>query len=147
MEGIFLLASGDPNWNAIVQQVTGHGQHTVVVQEYIPAIVEDGDKRVILIDGEPVGAIRRVPPKDDLSRKYPRGSSMWVLADRELEMCRELGEAFRQAGLWFVGIDIIGGYLTEINVTSPTGIQEINQLDGVALEKDVINLIERKCRG
>ena len=146
-EGIFLLAEGDPNWNALVEQVTGHGQHTVVVQEYIPAIVDEGDKRVILIDGEPFGAIRRVPPKDDLRGNIHVGArcERGELSEREQEMCRELGAAFREAGLWFVGIDIIGGFLTEINVTSPTGIQEINLLDGVALEKNVVDMIEKKC--
>ena len=146
-EGIFLLAIGDPNWNAIVEQVTGHGRHTVVVQEYIPAIVTEGDKRVILIEGVAVGAIRRVPPKDDLRGNIHVGASCepGELSVREREMCRELGEAFKEAGHWGVGIDIIGGYLTEINVTSPTGIQEINRLDNVTLEVNVVDMIERKC--
>lgn len=147
-EGVFLLALGDPNWNAIVEQSTHHGKTPVVVQKYIPEITTDGDKRVILLDGEPIGAIRRVPPAGELRGNIHVGATCepGELDARELAMCAELGEAFRNAGLWFVGIDVIGGYLTEINVTSPTGIQEVNTLDGVRLETQVADFLESKWR-
>ena len=147
-EGIFLLQSGDPNWNAIVEQATAHGTTPVVVQEYLPAIVKDGDKRIILLNGEPLGSIRRIPPQGELRGNIHVGGRCEVseLTEREKEMCESLGPAFRDAGLWFVGIDVIGDYLTEINVTSPTGIQEINALDGVNLEKQVIDFIEAQCK-
>jgi len=147
-EGIFLLQAGDPNWNAIVEQATAHGTTPVVVQEYLPAIVEDGDKRIILLNGEPLGSIRRIPPQGELRGNIHVGGrcEVSVLTPREEEMCEALGPAFRDAGLWFVGIDVIGDYLTEINVTSPTGIQEINALDGVQLEKQVIDFIEAQCK-
>ena len=144
-EGIFLLESGDPNWNAIVETATEHGKEPVVVQKYIPAIQTDGDKRVILLDGRPIGAIRRIPPQGELRGNIHVGGTCaaGTLTPRERDMCTELGKDFRKRGLGFVGIDIIGGFLTEINVTSPTGLREINRLDNVRTEEWVLDYIEK----
>lgn len=144
-EGIFLLESGDPNWNAIVETATGHGKEPVVVQKYIPEIQTDGDKRVILLDGKPIGAIRRIPPQGELRGNIHVGGTCaaGTLTPRECDMCEELGKDFRNRGLGFVGIDIIGGFLTEINVTSPTGLREINRLDNVRTEEWVLDYIEK----
>lgn len=147
-EGIFLLHTDDPNFNVIVETVTGHGRRWAMVQRYIPDIRTTGDKRIVLLDGKPLGAVARIPPAGDLRGNIHVGGSVakHVLTDRERALCDALGPVLRQDGLWFVGLDVIGDYLTEVNVTSPTGIQEINRLDGVHLESNVVDFIEAECQ-
>jgi glutathione synthase len=117
----------------------------VVVQRYLPE-VRAGDKRIILIDGEPAGAINRIPPEGEArSNLHVGGKAVRAsLSARDREICEAIGPALKQKGLIFVGIDVIGDYLTEINVTSPTGIQEIDRFDGVNLSARIWDAIEAR---
>lgn len=134
--GVLVSRAGDPNLRSMVELLTGDGRHFILCQRYLPEI-RQGDKRILLVDGEPVGAMLRVPAEDDNRGNMHAGATVVAtqLTEREREICGRIGAALRQEGFLFVGIDIIGGYLTEINVTSPTGIQQINQLDGVQIER------------
>ena len=116
-----------------------------VVQRYLPA-VRHGDKRIILVDGEFAGAVNRVPAADDLRSNMVRGGAAQAtdLTPREREICAALGPGLRQRGLMFVGIDVIDGYLTEINVTSPTGIRAIARLGGSDVAAKIWDVIEKK---
>ena len=119
-----------------------------VIQRFI-AEVKHGDKRIILVDGEFVGAVNRVPAADDLRSNMVRGGAAQAtdLTEREREICTTLGPALRKRGLLFVGIDVIDGYLTEINVTSPTGIRAIKNLGGADIAALIWDKIEAKRRG
>ena len=147
-DGIFYVATGDRNVNAIIETVTAHGRRAAMAQRYVPDIVTTGDRRIILLEGEPLGAVARIPPADELRGNIHVGGRVEkaVVTEREREICRTLEPVLREVGLWFVGIDVIGGFLTEVNVTSPTGVQEINALDGVCLEGRVLDFVERHCR-
>ena len=118
-----------------------------MAQRYLPA-ARDGDKRVIVLDGEPLGAVLRVPREDEHRGNIHVGGSVAEAAvdDRDREICARLAPRLRADGLYFVGLDVIGDYLTEVNVTSPTGIQEIDRLDGVVLEAKVIDFVEARAR-
>lgn len=132
-EGVFYLHQQDRNVGSILETVTGWGQHYVMAQRYIPAIRE-GDKRILLVDGQPVpGAMLRVPSEKDFRGNLVAGATAVAaeLTERDQEICAALGPALRAAGLLFVGLDVIGGYVTEINVTSPTGAREIRRFFGV----------------
>ena len=117
----------------------------VVVQAYLPA-VRDGDKRIILVDGKPVGAVNRIPNKGEVRSNFHVGgiAAKANLNERELEICATIGPELRRRGLLFVGIDIIGNYMTEINVTSPTGIREIERLSSINIASMAWDAIERK---
>ena len=117
----------------------------VMVQRYLPE-VRQGDKRIILVEGEPVGAVDRVPPEGEARANLHVGgrAQKTELTEREREICAAIGPSLRQQGLVFVGIDVIGDYMTEINVTSPTGIQEIARLDGVDLAVNIWDAIEAR---
>jgi len=143
--GIFRVTKDDENFNALLETFAAFYREPIVVQRYLPEI-RKGDKRIILVDGEPVGAVLRVPPKGEARANLHVGGKAVKakLTRREREICAAIGPTLRDKGLIFVGIDVIGDYLTEINVTSPTGIQEINRLDGAALEKLVWNAIEAR---
>lgn len=145
--GIFHVHAGDRNLNAILETVTENGRTLTMAQQYIKAVRDLGDERVIMLDGEPLGAIARVPREDEHRSNLHVGGTARkvVLGERERRICDQVGPKLRAAGLYFVGLDIIGDYLTEVNVTSPTGIQEIDRLDGVCLETKVIELVERKA--
>jgi glutathione synthase len=114
-------------------------------QRYI-ADIRDGDKRLIVLDGEPLGCTLRVPRDDDHRGNIHVGGNCIkaLVTERDREICRMLRPRLQRDGLYFVGLDIIGRYLTEVNVTSPTGIQEIDRLDGVNLEAKVIDFVESK---
>jgi glutathione synthase len=116
-----------------------------VVQKFLPA-VKHGDKRIILVDGEFAGAVNRVPAPDDLRSNMVRGGvpKATELTAREREICKTIGPKLRERGLIFVGIDVIDGYLTEINVTSPTGIRAIKSLGGPDVAAMIWDNIERK---
>ena len=143
--GVLHVRRSDWNLGSILEVMTLHGERSTVAQEYLPE-GRQGDKRVILLDGEPVGAMMRVPPAHDLRGNLAVGgrAERTTLTERDLEICRRLAPDLKRRGLYFVGIDIIGRYLTEVNVTSPTGIEEVNAFEGSCIEKDVVDFVERK---
>ncbi|MEH1924704.1 glutathione synthase [Nostoc sp.] len=143
-EGILFLQSGDRNFNSIVELSTLQGRVPVMVQTYLPE-AKEGDKRIILLNGEPIGALNRLSSATDFRNNMATGGTVaqTEITPREYEICTQLAERLRQDGLIFVGIDVIGGYLTEVNVTSPTGIREIDRLDGTHLGNQVIQWIEQ----
>jgi glutathione synthase len=142
---VFHVGPDDENFNALIELFTRLYREPIIVQRYIPA-VRQGDKRIILVDGEALGAVARIPKAGEARANLHVGARAVkaALSDRDREICRAIGTTLKERGLLFVGIDVIGDYLTEINVTSPTGIQEINRLDGTALEVDVWNAIEAR---
>jgi len=144
--GIFLARAGDPNLRSILETATGAGRELVMAQRYLPA-ARDGDKRILLLDGEPLGAVLRVPARGDARGNFHAGASaeQTELTPRDREICARVGAHCRARGLAFVGIDVIGDRLTEINVTSPTGLRQINRLEGVRLEDTVIEWLEARC--
>jgi glutathione synthase len=143
--GVFRIQPDDENLNALLEMFTVLYREPAIVQRYLPE-VRGGDKRIILIDGEPAGAVLRVPAKGEARANLHVGGQAvkTELTPREREICAAIGPTLREQGLIFVGIDVIGDYLTEINVTSPTGIQEINRLDGARLEAGIWDAIERR---
>jgi glutathione synthase len=147
-EGILLLQDGDRNLNSMVEISTLQGQIPVMVQEYLPQ-AQEGDKRIILLDGEPIGAVNRVPSGKEFRGNMATGGRVVqsTLTKREQLICTQVAPMLKKYGLIFVGIDVIGGYLTEINVTSPTGIREIDRLDGVSLGDRVMEWLANTKRG
>ncbi len=146
-EGVFYVREGDRNSNVILETVTNFGKQYVLAQRFIKEVSE-GDKRIILLNGEPLGAVLRVPkPGGEFRCNFHSGGSpaRSELTGRDLNICEALGPRLRKDGLYFVGLDVIGGYITEINTTSPTGVQEINRLNGVKLETGVIDFAEELC--
>ena len=143
--GVFHIAPEDENLNALLEMFTQLYREPMIVQRYLPE-VRQGDKRIILVDGGAAGAINRVPPPGEARANMHAGAvpQPAKLTHREREICAAIGPALKQRGLIFVGIDVIGDYLTEINVTSPTGIQEINRFDKVTLERDIWDAIEAR---
>ncbi len=143
--GVFHIAPGNENLNALIELLATINREPIIVQRYLPA-VRQGDKRIVLVEGEAVGAINRVPPPGDARANMHAGAKPEAasLDQRDREICQTIGPALKKRGFVFVGIDVIGGYLTEINVTSPTGIQEINRFDGVAIEGLIWDAIEAR---
>ncbi len=146
--GIFLLREDDKNFNAIVEARIGEfGNTFCMVQEYLPA-AREGDKRILLLDGEPLGAILRVPRADEARANIHVGGRV-VKAEitaHEREMITDIAPRLRADGLYFVGLDVIGGKLTEVNVTSPTGIQQMQRMDGVDYSGRVIEWVEKRAK-
>lgn len=143
--GVFHLRPDDPNMNALVEMFTERSREPLVIQKYVPA-VREGDKRIILVDGVAMGAINRVPAAGEARSNMHVGGrpEPTTLTEREKAICSAIGPELRTRGMIFVGIDVIGGYLTEINVTSPTGLQEIARFDGAHLERAIWEAIEGK---
>jgi glutathione synthase len=143
--GIFYGHRDDRNINSLIETMTHEGREPIIAQQYIPE-VRQGDKRLIMLNGAPLGCTLRVPRADEHRGNIHVGGTCVKaeITPRDHEICREVGPRLRQEGLYFVGLDIIGDYLTEVNVTSPTGVQEINALNGVRLETQVIEFVERK---
>ncbi|VAW05309.1 Glutathione synthetase [hydrothermal vent metagenome] len=143
--GVFLLTEADRNLTSLHELFTGFSREPLIVQKFLPD-VRNGDKRVILVDGAPVGAINRVPAKGETrSNMHVGGRAEKIgLSDRDLEICARIGPLLRDKGQVFVGIDVIGDYLTEINVTSPTGIQELERFDGINVAGQIWDAIEAK---
>ena len=139
--GIFYLKKNDKNFNSIIEMFLEKSSDQFIVQEYVEEI-KKGDKRIILFNGEPVGAINRVPSDNDIRANLHVGgvAEKTSLTERENEICNEIGPTLVEKGLVFAGIDVIGGKLTEINVTSPTGFREIFQFDGVNLAKKLLKI-------
>lgn len=145
--GVFLLRKEDRNLTSLHELFTGFSREPLIVQKFLPD-VSKGDKRVILVDGEAVGAINRVPAKGETrSNMHVGGRPEQIeLSDRDREICATIGPLLREKGQVFVGIDVIGDYLTEINVTSPTGIQELERFDGINVAARIWDAIESKRR-
>ena len=143
--GVFKLTADDRNLSSLHELFTGFSREPLIVQKYLPAVAK-GDKRVILVDGEAVGAINRVPAEGETrSNMHVGGRPEKVgLTDRDLEICDRIGPLLREKGQVFVGIDVIGDWLTEINVTSPTGIQELERFDGTNVAGKIWDAIEAR---
>jgi glutathione synthase len=144
-EAVFLLAREDLNFGSLYDLFATMFREPWVIQKFLPA-VKQGDKRIILVDGEFAGAVNRVPAADDLRSNMVRGGlpAATELTDRERYICERLGPALRERGLIFVGIDVIGDFLTEINVTSPTGIRSVKNLGGPDIAAKIWDVIEAK---
>ena len=143
--GVFRLLPEDRNLASLHEMFTGINNEPLIMQKFLPD-VSAGDKRVILVDGEPLGAINRVPAAGETrSNMHVGGRPEPIgLSERDLEICARIGPLLREKGQIFVGIDVIGDYLTEINVTSPTGIQELERFDGVNIAAKIWEAIEAK---
>ncbi len=143
--GVFHVKPEDPNLNSLLEMFTEKSREPVMVQRYVPD-VRKGDKRIILVDGVAMGAINRVPAAGEARSNMHVGGrpEPTTLTEREKHICAMIGPELKKRGMIFVGIDVIGDYLTEINVTSPTGLQEIARFDGVHLEKAIWDAIEGK---
>jgi glutathione synthase len=142
---VFRVMPQDMNFGSLFDMFSVTFKEPWVIQRFLPE-VKHGDKRIILVDGEFAGAVNRVPAADDLRSNMVRGGAAQSteLSDREREICTTLGPALRELGLLFVGIDVIDGYLTEINVTSPTGIRAIQRLGGPDVAAKIWDVIEAK---
>ena len=143
--GVFRLDVNDRNLSSLHELFSGFSREPLIVQKFLPD-VSNGDKRVILVDGEPIGAINRVPAAGETrSNMHVGGRPEKIgLSDRDLEICAKIGPLLREKGQIFVGIDVIGDYLTEINVTSPTGIQELERFDGINAAAKIWEAIEAR---
>jgi len=143
--GVFRIREDDENLASLLEMHFARSREPLMIQRYEPA-VRQGDKRVILIDGEPRGAVNRVPAAGEARSNMHVGGrpEQTELTERERDICRRIGPFLRDHGLIFVGIDVIGDYLTEINVTSPTGLQEVMRFDGVDLAAMIWDSIEAK---
>ena len=143
--GVFHVGPNDENLSALFEMFTSTRREPMIVQRYLPA-VRAGDKRIILIDGEAAGAINRVPPAGEARANMHVGARAEPadLTDKEREICATIGPSLKRQGLIFVGIDVIGGYLTEINVTSPTGLQEYERFTGTSLSARIWEAIEAR---
>ena len=142
-EGVFYVREGDPNLVSILEQATGFGHRWTMAQRYLPE-VREGDKRILLLEGEPLGALLRVPAQGESRANLHVGGRAQAteLDDEDRRIVAAVGPVLAEKGLFFVGIDVIGGRLTEINVTSPTGVQEVDALDGRCLEGRILERVE-----
>jgi glutathione synthase len=144
-EGVFLATSKDRNLGAILETVTQFETRLIMAQRYLPE-ARKGDKRLIVLNGDPLGCTLRVPRDDEHRGNIHVGGNCVkaVITERDRDICRMLKPRLERDGLYFVGLDIIGDYLTEVNVTSPTGVQEIDRLNGANLEGKVIDFVESR---
>lgn len=143
-KGIVFVKHGDRNTRSLVEMLTNNGREAIIAQAYVPQS-RQGDKRIIVVNGDPVGAVLRVPSEDDHRGNMAAGGTpvKTVLTEREKEICARVKPKLLEHGLLFVGLDVLGDYLTEVNVTSPTGLVEIDALDGINIEAHLIDLAER----
>lgn len=144
--GIFMLRSDDPNLNSILETSLRHGTETVMVQRYVEEAAA-GDKRILLMDGEPLGAIVRVPQGKEFRGNLAAGgiAEAGAITESDQRIIDAVVPKLREQGLWFVGLDVLGDKLTEVNVTSPTGVQEIDRWNGVRVEETVIGWAEQNA--
>ncbi len=144
--GVFVVHNDDRNMNAVIETVTAFGTKQILAQRYIPEIRE-GDKRLIVLNGEAIGGVLRVPAADEHRANIHVGAQCVQVdvTDRDRYIVNQLAGRFEKDGIYFAGLDIIGGLVSEINVTSPTGLQEINSLDNVRLEEKVIDFVEERA--
>ena len=141
--GVFRVRPDDENFNSLLEMFSQRSREPVIAQRYLPE-VRQGDKRIILVDGKAAGVVNRVPAEGEArSNMHVGGKAVKsTLSKRDIEICETIGPELARRGLIFVGIDVIGNYLTEINVTSPTGLQQIDRFDGVSLEAQIWDRIE-----
>lgn len=146
-EGILFLEPSDRNFNSLIEISTQQGLYPVMIQRFLPE-AKEGDKRIILLNGEPIGAVNRIPTGQEFRGNMAVGGRVakTEITNREYQICQQLAPQLIKDGLYFVGIDVIGGYLTEVNVTSPTGIREIDLLEGVSLGEKVIQWVEHQIK-
>jgi glutathione synthase len=146
-EGVVLLARGDRNTASLLELYTRRGTEWAMLQRYLPE-ARVGDKRILVLDGEPLGAVLRVPREDDHRGNLAAGGKpvRSPLTAKDRALCQRLAPHLRAEGLHFVGLDVIGDWLTEVNVTSPTGLVEIAQLDGTSLADQVVASVDKKAR-
>jgi glutathione synthase len=145
-QSIFVLEASDKNARVVYENLTQDGTHFAIVQKYLPEIVEGGDARILLVDGEPVPyALARIPSATDHRGNLAAGAKGVgrALTERDRWLCREIGPAMRSAGMLFVGLDVIGDYVTEINVTSPTGVRELDRQYDLNIGELLMAAIER----
>jgi glutathione synthase len=145
--GVFRIGPGDENLGSLLEMFTQFYREPVIVQRYLPE-VRQGDKRIILVDGEFAGAINRVPAAGEARSNMHVGGrpEKTELTARERDICAAIGPELKRRGLIFTGIDVIGDYMTEINVTSPTGIQEVKRFGGADIAKKIWDVVESKAR-
>ncbi len=145
--GIFLLKQGDPNLSSIIETSTQAGSIWTMAQRYLPE-AKRGDKRIVLVDGDPIGAVLRVPPEGEARDNLHVGGSAekTELSPRELEIIAAIRPTLQEYGQILVGLDVIGDTLTEINITSPTGIRHITKLDGINAATPVLACVETKAK-
>ena len=146
--GIFKIGKDDPNLSSLIELFQNISREPIIMQKFLPG-VKSGDKRVILVNGEPVGAINRVPKSGEIrSNMHVGGKAMQVgLTVRDLEICKRVGPLMKEKGQVLVGLDIIGDMLTEINLTSPTGIQELEKFDNINVAKKIWECLEYMHQG
>jgi glutathione synthase len=147
-KSIFVLDAGDKNANVVFEVLTEYGQRYAIVQRYIPDIVQTGDARILLIDGEPIDfALARIPPAGDNRGNLAAGAKGIgrPLDERDRWLCSRIGPVMRERGMMFVGLDVIGGFVTEINVTSPTGIRELSKQFKIDIAGRLIDAILRRA--
>jgi glutathione synthase len=144
-EGIFHVRADDRNLNSILEQSTRFETLRVMAQQYLPE-VRRGDKRILILEGEPIGAVLRIPAEREVRANFHVGgrAARADLDEGDRRITERIAPALRRDGLFFVGVDVIGGRLTEVNLTSPTGVQEINSLEGRRLEVEILDGVERK---
>ncbi len=146
-EGILMLKQGDPNTNSLIELATQQGKVPIMAQEYLPA-AQQGDKRILLLEGHPIGAVNRIPGQGDFRGNIAAGGHVAPAEVTEVEqaLCADLAPKLQQDQLYFVGIDVIGERLTEVNVTSPTMLQEMSTLSGHNLADQVAHWLEQKAQ-
>jgi glutathione synthase len=148
-KSIFVLDAGDKNANVVFEVLTEYGQRYAIVQRYIPDIVQTGDARILLIDGEPIDfALARIPPAGDNRGNLAAGAKGIgrPLDERDRWLCSRIGPVMRKQGMMFVGLDVIGGFVTEINVTSPTGIRELQKQFKIDIAGMLIDAILKRLK-
>jgi len=148
-KSIFVLEAGDKNANVVFEVLTEYGQRYAIVQRYIPDIVQTGDARILLIDGEPVEfALARIPPAGDNRGNLAAGAKGIgrPLDERDRWLCSRIGPVMRERGMTFVGLDVIGGFVTEINVTSPTGIRELEKQFKIDIAGTLVDAILKRLK-
>jgi len=146
--GIFRIKPGDPNVSVIIETLTEYGKRQIMAQTFIPEITS-GDKRILMIDGESVGvALARLPALNETRGNLAAGGTAKgvELSDRDRWICDQVGPTLKEHGLLFVGLDVIGDYLTEVNVTSPTCIRELDEIFNLDIAGDLMNCIEQKLQ-
>jgi len=146
-EGVVVVEKNHTNRKALVQMMTENGKQLVQAQKFLP-VNRQGDKRIIMLSGGPIGAVTRMPAKGDHRANLHSGGSYkkaW-LTEKDREICKTVGALLKREGLWIAGLDVVAGYLTEINVTSPTLLRQINELEGVKLEENILDFCEYLCR-
>jgi glutathione synthase len=142
---VFRAHKDDLNLRVMIETLTNYGTRFIMAQQYIPDVLKKGDKRILLIDGKPIPfALARIPAKDDFRGNLASGAKgVGVeLTERDRWICEQVGPTLKQKGLMFVGLDVIGDYLTEINVTSPTCIREIDSIFEINISGELLDCIE-----